>query len=252
LSLARSRVVLDAHCHLHEYSDEFIENDISSLGIYVLAVSDDYRSSLRTLDLSRRFPWIIPAVGLHPWNVGDSSLQEARNIIDVIETRDIMVLGEIGLDKRFRYETFDKQIEILKMFLSIARDRNLVVNIHAAGAWRETLELLYRYDISLAIIHWYTGPIELLKEIADRGYRITINPAISIQEKHREIVRIAPLEIMLLESDAPYRYRGIDMHPKMVLELYRVIASIKSIDIDSVIDVISKTSEDFLRKIKRF
>jgi len=252
LSLARSRVVLDAHCHLHEYSDEFIENDIASLGIYILAVSDDYKSSLRTLDLSRRFPWVIPAVGLHPWNVGDSSLQEARNIIDVIETRDIIVLGEIGLDKRFRYETFDKQIEILKMFLSIARDRNLIVNIHAAGAWRETLELLYRYDISLAIIHWYTGPIELLKEIADRGYRITINPAISIQEKHREIVRVAPLEIMLLESDAPYRYRGIDMHPKMVLELYRVIASIKSIDIDSVIDVISKTCEDFLRKIKRF
>ncbi|ADM27705.1 TatD-related deoxyribonuclease [Ignisphaera aggregans DSM 17230] len=245
-------MVLDAHCHLHEYSEESIENDIASLGIYVLAVSDDYKSSLRTLDLSRRFPWVIPAVGLHPWNVGDSSLQEARNIIDVIEARDVMVLGEIGLDKKFRYETFDKQIEILKMFLSIARDRNLVVNIHAAGAWREALELLYRYDISLAIIHWYTGPIELLKEIADRGYRITINPAISIQEKHREIVRAAPLEVMLLESDAPYRYRGIDMHPKMVLELYRVIASIKSIDIDSVIDVISRTSEEFLRKVKRF
>ncbi len=252
MSLARNKVVLDAHCHLHEYSDEFIENDIASLGIHILAVSDDYKSSLRTLNLSRRFPWVIPAVGLHPWNVGNSSLQEARDIINIVEDNDVMVLGEIGLDKKFRYETFDKQIEILKIFLSIARDRNLIVNIHAAGAWRETLELLYRYDIPLAIIHWYTGPIELLREIADRGYKITINPTISIQEKHREIARIAPLEIMLLESDAPYRYRGIDMHPKMVLELYRDIASVKGIDIDSVIDVISETSKAFLRKIKKF
>ncbi len=245
-------MILDAHCHLHEYSDSIIDNDISRLGIHILAVSDDYRSSTRTIELGKRFPWIIPAVGLHPWSVGEGSLKEARDIANIIDGNDISVLGEIGLDKKFRSDTLDKQIEILKIFLSIARDRNLVVNIHAAGAWRETLELLYRYDISLAIIHWYTGPIDLLRDVADKGYRITINPAASIQKKHRDIVSAAPLEIMLLESDAPYRYRGMDMHPKMILDLFRVIASIKNVDIDYVRDVILRTSEDFLRKIKRF
>jgi len=57
------------------------------------------------------------------------------------------------------------------------------LNIHAAGTWKEVLEYLIKYDINRALIHWYTGPIDLVKEIERLGYYISINPALKVGQK---------------------------------------------------------------------
>ncbi len=251
VSPMNKRAILDAHCHLHEYHDDEVET-IGNLEIMIIAVSNDYASSLRTLDLAKKFQWIVPAVGIHPWEITSDSLQDVELIQRlVVENLDrIKILGEIGLDARFRKETLHIQQDVFKRFLDIAREFNLAVNIHSVDTWRDILSLLQKFDIGLAIFHWYTGPKELLKEIKDCGYFISINPAVKIQNKHRAIVAEAPLDIILVESDAPYEYRGMKMHPSMVFEVIKEIAMIKNLDLNETIELIKANSAKILKQLR--
>lgn len=224
--------LVDAHCHLHEFTDVELINYCKD-DLLINAVSDDYLSSLRTLDIVSKCGNAIPSVGLHPWNVGKVDIsKELKSLSELVDK--VRFLGEVGIDKRFVPETYDKQLEVFKYFLEVARDHGLGVNVHAAGTWDEVIKLLVKYDIRTAIIHWYTGPTELLKDVESLGYYITINPAVKMQLKHREVVMKAPIEIILTESDGPYTYRGMRLVPTMVLETLHEIAKIKGMSFEEV------------------
>jgi TatD DNase family protein len=242
-------VYVDAHSHAHEYPDEELEKILDSLDIYIVVVSDDYRSSIRTVQLASRFKRLVPCVGVHPWTVNEldreKALEEARRTIELALNKGIKCLGEIGLDTKFVGESIELQREVFRLFLEASREHGLRLNLHTAGTWEETLRLLQRYDIGYANFHWYTGPPQLLREIVDAGYTISINPAVRIQKKHQEIVRQAPLEIMLTESDAPYEYRGIKMSPLLVPEVVEKIAEIKGLE---PVDVAGSIARLFKKK----
>ena len=71
------------------------------------------------------------------------------------------------------------------------------------------------------------------------GYFIGINPAWIIQEKHREIIDIVPLNNILTESDSPYRYRGLTMNPSLIVKTIEYIASRKNTTVSNVLNVIN-------------
>jgi len=243
--------LLDAHCHLHEYEETAVHSFIEDLGIAIIAVSDDYESSLRTLEISKRYKHVIPALGMHPWEVSAERMDEVNSIIELVyaNRRDVRILGEIGLDRRFRSDTIAYQYEVFKMFLEVARELQLGVSVHSVDVWSEVFRLLQRYDIPIAVFHWYTGPLELIRDIVSAGYMISINPAISIQEKHRKVAAVTPLEAILVESDGPYNYRSLKLGPPMLRESVKHIASVKGVNEDEILKVVVENGISLLRKI---
>lgn len=233
-----SHIYVDIHAHLHEYDYGFIANLLEVYpNLVIVAVSDDLESSKKTLELARHFPSrIVPCLGLHPWEVGkrDSPVEEAKKIVELALDTKAVCLGEIGLDTKFVSHTIGLQRQVFNVFLEAARDHNLFLNLHTAGTWEEVYRLLYRYDIKYANFHWYTGPLSLLSQLKESGYTISINPAVRIQRKHRQIVSVADLDMMLTESDAPYEYRGLTLKPSDVIGVVEEIAKIKGLDRDSV------------------
>ncbi len=223
---------IDMHNHGHELDEEII---LEFKYDYILViVSDDLETSYKTIELSKKYDFIKPCIGIHPWNIGEAAIGDLEKITEIIDKEDIRCLGEVGLDTRFVAKTIDKQRMFFKKFLELAREYNLLLNLHTAGTWREVLDLLIRYDIDKAYFHWYTGPINLLDEITDKGYYIGANPAWKIQAKHRRILEYAPLDIILTESDAPYRYRGLEMSPELVKDTIKFLAEAKDISISNV------------------
>ncbi|RLE81559.1 MAG: TatD family deoxyribonuclease [Thermoprotei archaeon] len=223
---------VDAHCHLHEFSEEEVER--FSKEFYIVAVSDDYESSLKTIELASSFPNIIPCVGIHPWEVKNVSNDEVERIIRLVAKKDIICLGEIGLDKLFTPQTFERQLEVFKSFISLASEQDLIVNVHAAGAWREVFELVTEFSMKRVIFHWYTGPLNLLKRVVERGYYITVNPAVKIQKKLRSVLKQVDIHYMLTESDGPYKYRGLFLAPPMVRELVEYISQVRGISTEDL------------------
>lgn len=239
------RGLTDTHCHLHEYSDDDVIS-IARLGIRVVAVSDDYSSSLRTLRLWGKHRWVIPAVGLHPWNVGRDSVRDAQRIVELAELYGVKFLGEIGLDRRFVPQTIDAQQRAFREFLEYARGKRVALSIHTVNTWREVLELLERFDIYTAVLHWYTGPLELLERVRDMGMFIGVNPAIELQEKHRRVVASAPPEILVPESDGPYRYRGVELHPSMITRVVHWIAKLRGLSYEEALDLVMDNTRRLL------
>lgn len=236
-----SSKLVDAHCHLHEFSVEEIER---YQRYRIIAVSDDLESSLRTLKIAKKFDNVTPCIGLHPWEVGEKGWEGARKILELAPRA--WCLGEIGLDKLFTPQTFNLQLKIFKTFLEASREYGLPVNLHAAGAWREVFELVRRYGIEKAIFHWYSGPLDLLKEIVDNGYFITVNPTVTINRKHMRALQTVELESLLTESDGPYKYRGFYLKPELVSKVVKVIAEVKEVEEEEVIARVYRNLEVFL------
>lgn len=236
---------VDAHVHLHEFDREsaarFAEKFI------LIAVSDDYESSLKTLELAQAFK-IHPCVGIHPWEAHKVSDEEVGRTLKLLERGEVVFIGEVGLDKKFIPKTFERQLEIFRKFLKAAEELSLLVNLHAAGAWKEVLEELERHNIERAIFHWYTGPLSILEKIDEKGYMITVNPAVKIQNKMRKIVKEAPLSVILTESDGPYNYRGINLTPEIIPDTVKTIAQIKGLDQNTVAEKIHQNANKILDK----
>ena len=235
--------LFDSHCHLHEFLDSRIEE--FTRDITIVAVSDDYPSSRRTVELASRFNNVIPCVGIHPWSVDKVPQDEFRNVEKLVENA--RCIGEVGLDRRFVKETYDKQREVFEAFLRLAREYDLPVNVHAPDAWRDVFNLLLKYDIDRAVIHWYTGPLDLIDDIEAAGYFISINAAIKIQEKSKRVAKEAPLKMLLVESDGPYEYRGLQLEPPMIREAIGIIAELRGSTFDAVAEAIA---ENFRRVFK--
>lgn len=227
--------IIDTHCHCYEINTSRLESYLENT--LIVCVSDNISSSEVTIDLSRRYS-IIPCIGIHPWEVSANSLHEIDKLVKLLVDNNIVCLGEIGLDKKFRGETYRLQYLLLTKLLEYAKEYDLVLNLHSAGAWREVYELVFRKSIDRAYFHWYTGPRHLINELASSGYFIGINPAWIIQEKHRELIDIIPLENMLTESDSPYIYRGLEMNPNLIIETIKYVASRKNTTVNNVAEQI--------------
>lgn len=241
-------MLVDAHVHLHEFTSGEVEEFIE-LGVVMVAVSDDHDSSLRTLELRDLFPEFVKAcVGIHPWKIPREGLPTSLldSLLDLVKEADCV--GEVGVDLKFVPETFEAQRKVFKVLAGEAARLGKPVNVHAAGAWREALAVLEELNAPKAVVHWYTGPDELLQLLLKRGYFVSINPAMRIQRKHRNIASRVDLSMVLTESDGPYEYRGLRLSPKLLPELVEEIANLRGV---APASIASAVEENFYRLFPR-
>jgi len=214
---------VDAHAHIHE--DPSLMNE----DVLVVGVSDDLRSSKKTLELEG----IVKCVGVHPWEVERTTEGELQELERLLENADC--IGEVGLDKRY-VKDIEKGRRFFEVFVKWSKEYDLPLNIHALDAWREVFDLVMKMDVRSAYFHWYNGPLDLIDEICSQGYFIGINAALKIQRKHIKVLERTPINCIMTETDAPYNYRGLVLRPEMVKELVRKVAKMKGLSERSTIE----------------
>jgi len=237
---------VDSHCHLYKFNEIEIKRIIKDKDIIILSVSEDLESSLKNIVLSQLNENIIPAIGIHPWNIEKVNENTFKIIEDIIKDNKVKILGEIGLDKKFKPETFEKQKEIFEKFLNLAIEYDLNLNLHTPNASNDVFDLLIKYDIKKAYFHWYSGDEKLLEEIIDKGYFIGINVATIVNEKYKKYIEIANIENIITESDGPYNYKGIILHPDMLKDLYKLISDIKRVSLKELSNIIKNNFAKFI------
>jgi TatD DNase family protein len=237
---------IDSHCHLYKFNEIEIKRIIRNKDIIILSVSEDLESSLKNLILSQLNENVIPAIGIHPWNIEKVNENTFKIIEDIIKDNKIKILGEIGLDKKFKPETFEKQKEIFEKFLNLAKEYDLNLNLHTPNASKEVFDLLIKYDIKKAYFHWYSGDEKLLEEIINKGYFIGINVATIVNEKYKKYIEIANIKNIITESDGPYNYKGIILHPDMLKDLYKLISDIRKINLEELSNIIQNNFARFI------
>jgi len=240
-------VYSDAHCHAHEIPLHELEKYTGVFRV-IVAVSDDLQSSMKTVELSRSLKLLYPCVGIHPWTVKPTEdLGPALDAIERLVTReDVRCLGEIGLDEAFTPQTIEAQQRVFDALLDLARDHDLAVNLHAAKAWHAVLRMVRAKGIRRALFHWFTGPPDVLAEVVERGYLISINPTVKVSRKHLDVALKAPLTSIVFESDGPYEYRGMSLKPSLIPSTVEYIASLRGLEQAELLAQVNSNLSRFL------
>ncbi len=237
--------LVDVHCHLafnyfyknmEDWMQKWKKNNVFLIG----AVSMKLSEIKKTKDLADRYPdMIVPGYGIHPWKahkVKEQDLETLKTmIISELEKGRKFFLGEIGLDHYFikEKERYPAQKKVLNFFFELASKNNIPVNLHVTGAEKEVLEMIETWSLKpyLVNVHWYSGPINVLKKLVDLGVYFSITPAISYSLTHQRVVEQVPIEQLLTESDGNVKYKGIIGEPSLVSTVVEKISEIKGIDI---------------------
>jgi TatD DNase family protein len=243
---------VDAHLHLAHpaYADkiESILGDAAQHSVTRLFSSAvDYETSVQTIALAKQFKeTIIAAIGLHPWTVISNptfDLAKFERLLDE-NIEHVKAIGEIGLDGKYTQDKQERarQKEVFRFFLRIAEREKLAVVVHSRLAVDEVLDELSRFSLPKVLLHWYDGPVEKLKSFRDRGYFISVGPALLYSKRIGQIARNSDLSILLTETDGPVEhygtFKGKVTMPSFVIDVVRELANLRSEDLQTVRNII--------------
>lgn len=185
---------IDMHLHMEDYFIKELNPNI----IY-FANCIDLLTFNRTTEKFKDFDNINISFGIHPAFVSECKLDEKQ--IEKLFKENVFV-GEIGLDFCWVEDksTYSRQIEFFDLQLKLVKKLNNIPMIHTKGGEEEVLHYLKKYSIKSSVIHWYSGPINLIKEYLDLGAYFTIGPDILTGSK---IYKEIPLNRLFLETDNP-------------------------------------------------
>jgi TatD DNase family protein len=224
---------IDAHFHLDIYGEDAasVVAEIEEHRIFSISVALDPDAYAATKDLAGDCPLVLPAFGVHPWMAPEHVDRLDRLTAAVAETP---MIGEIGLDHHFVKDraAYPAQMCVFEFFLAAAREQEKVVNLHTKGAEHEIAQALRRFETRRSIVHWYSGPMDAFRQLADLGVYFTVGLEVLRSDAIREIARAIPPERLLTETDNPGAFRGPAgelMRPRVLLdvldELARVLGS---------------------------
>ncbi|WP_187444367.1 TatD family hydrolase [Bacillus sp. P14.5] len=244
--------IIDSHIHLDLYepfqqeavlSDLHLENIIA-----LISVSFHLKSCQENLRLSRLDERIKPAFGYHPEQPVPSD-KELQGILQFMqEHRDTMIaVGEVGLPYYLRQEhpnmELGSYLELLKVFISQARALEKPIILHAVyDDGDRVIPLLEQSSIQKAHFHWFKGTAKTLKRMKENGYYLSVTPDLLYEEEIVRMVRSYPLELMLAETDGPWKFegpfRGHMTHPRMIHRTIEAIAEIKHEAVEDVYSIL--------------
>jgi len=248
--------LIDTHAHLDELQnlDSTLDNAREKGIVAIIAVGSDYRSNIKTLEVSQKYPsFVFPALGLHPWQLGELNSSQVNGELEFIEQNiaQAIAIGEIGLDydKRVvRRAAKEFQKEVLARLLQLAKKYAKPVSLHTRYAWRDALQLVQDAGTAEAVFHWFTGFSSVLRDIINGGYYVSATPAAEYHEEHRRAVKETPMDKLLLETDCPVYYgRGTKYRsaPGDITRSLGAVAQLKGIDEATVAEHTTRNAIEF-------
>ena len=202
--------IFDSHAH---YNDEQFDIDRDSLlaslpeaGIVgIINCGTDVKSSLESLVMAEKYPFVYAACGYHPESALDFTDDNLLEIEKMLTHEKCVAVGEIGLEYHYDFVPKDVQKYVFEKHLELAVKYDMPVIVHDREAHADTMELLKKYNPK-GVLHCYSGSAEMAKEVLKMGMYIGLGGAVTFKNavKPVEVAEMIPLDRLLLETDCPY------------------------------------------------
>jgi len=252
-------MLFDTHAHFDaEQFDPDRDELLSSMpeqGVgYILNPGCNLRMSRAAVDLAHKYPFIYAAVGYHPEDCGDMTDEDLQEIFRLAQDPRVKAIGEIGLDYYWEQNPpKERQQEVFRRQMEMARQLKLPVIIHDREAHADSLAIVKEFPDVMGVFHCYSGSAEMAKEILDMGWMLSFTGVITYKNARKsvEVVEMAPLERLMVETDAPYMapvpHRGQRNHSGFVHLMAEKIAEIKGLPVEEVIRTTTENGKRFFR-----
>lgn len=248
----------DSHCHLEQLPDPeaAISAFLKAGGTRIVSVGEDEASSRRSLELKKRYPeTVLAGIGFHPMFTPERSAEEIDHCLEFLEQEIAGAdqLGEVGLD--FKYARSEEeqtyQRQVLERQLALAAEARKPINLHSRWALRQTMEVAIDYTRITGLgaqLHWFTQSKKLIRLTNQAGLYVSVGPSLlSCEDSRRVAATIAP-ELVLLETDSPVPFDGVEARPDWVLQVAEVMAQLWGCELEAVGE---KTEANFARFLSR-
>ncbi|MDX1458125.1 MAG: TatD family hydrolase [Marinobacter sp.] len=240
--------LIETHCHLDYLKDRPLEETLAEAQrvnvekVVTIAVSPGNLARVR--ELSQIASWVYGTQGIHPHDAEQYSDDVDAEIRAHAGDEKIVAVGEIGLD--YFYDNADRAVqrEVFRRQLQIASEADQPVVIHSREADDDTIAILQEFEQTLTrrgVIHSFTSGPGLARYAIDQGWCLGFNGIATFNkaENVRDIIRMTPIEQILLETDAPFLtpvpYRGRENAPFYIPFVAEKVAEVKELPIEQVL-----------------
>jgi TatD DNase family protein len=233
--------LVDAHCHLEHARfakdlPQVIERACAAGFEHAINAGSSPSANEAILRLlEKHAPFLKTVLGLSPhdaYREGEAGLRSALSFLEKNKER-IVGVGEIGLEfHHFKEERArEAQRAAFRAQLDWARDNSLPVVIHSREATQETLRAL-RSHSGAKVWHCFND-VGAVSEALAAGCFLSL-PTL---KSSGEIIKAAPLERLLCETDSPFlspRGRSARNEPAEARWVYGEIARVKALPLEEV------------------
>lgn len=241
-------MIFESHAH---YDDKAFDEDRESLlsamrenGIaYIVNVGASLESTETTIALTRKYPFIYGAAGVHPNETGALNEENFVWLEQQCRQPKVAAVGEIGLDYYWDKPSRETQKKWFERQLDLAREVQKPVIIHSRDAAKDTYDIMTAKNASEigGVIHCYSYSADMALDYVKMGFYIGIGGVVTFKNarKMKEVAEAVPLERILLETDSPYLapapYRGKRNSSLYLPLIAKELSQIKGIDYEQVV-----------------
>jgi TatD DNase family protein len=206
----------------------------------------DLESSRQAIRLAQAYPATIQAaVGIHPHFAARQDEHAWSELAALAEEREVVAVGEIGLDFFRNLSPPDVQRRAFARQLGLAARLEKPVLVHDRDAHAEVRTALLAHeqarggDGPLGVLHAFSGDATLALEMATRGYLISFALPVAFRSATgpREAARALPAESLLVETDSPWLAPGgaeQRNEPTTALRVATELARLRSVEPEDI------------------
>jgi TatD DNase family protein len=216
--------------------------------IGVVQVGVTLESSKWCAELATKDSRVLAAVALHP---NEAPLYETiqrlddaiAEIAELAKQPRVRAIGETGLDF-FRTDgeaSLALQQHSFEEHVRIAKENNIALMIHDRDAHDEVVATLKRVGAPEKVVfHCYSGETDLAQICIENGWYMSFAGNITIKRNQhlRDSLKMAPAELILIETDAPFLapepFRGRPNAPYLVPITARFMAETRGQDLNEL------------------
>lgn len=258
--------MIDTHCHLTfpEYAgrvDSVLE-EARAAGVFgAITISTTTADATRALALARASDGLWSSAGVHPlYSDQPADWQELREV--GLDPK-CVAWGELGLDRHYPQPDQRMQLAVLETQLGFLRswrsedtrlDKPIV--IHCREAFDELIPILRASGLPADrfVFHCFTAGPRELRMLLDFGAWVSFTGVVTFRNAKdtREAARIAPLDRVMVETDAPFLtpepHRTVrPNHPKFVVHVADALADLQERDRLGVREQLGRNAAKFFR-----
>ncbi|MCR4280752.1 MAG: TatD family hydrolase [Candidatus Kaiserbacteria bacterium] len=261
----------DAHAHTNfvAYNEDREEVIVRAkdAGVGMNVVGTQFDTSKAAVALAEKYNNVYATIGLHPVHttksyhdvqelgVGGKEFTSRGEVFDMSayemlgKNPRVIAVGECGLDY-YRSDESTKEIQkkvfIQQIELANALKKPLMLHIRpglrslgeVGNAYEDALEIIKTHATVRGDVHFFAGDWNIAKQFLNIGFTLSFTGVLTFTHDYDEVVKNAPLDMILSETDAPYvtpvPHRGKRNEPLYVQEVVRAIARIRGEDLETV------------------
>ena len=238
--------IVDSHCHLDfkDFADELpdVVNRAVAAGVArMVTICTKLPNEPAVRAIAEAYDPVFYAAGVHPMSVAEHAPFTLDEILEIARHPKMVGIGETGLDYHYTIESKDAQQAALRVHIEASRRTGLPLIIHSRDADDDMARILAEEHANGAytcVMHCFSSGAALAQTVLDLGFYLSMSGVATFKNavSVREVFANAPLDRILVETDAPYLapppHRGKRNEPAYTALTAQVGADVKGVSIE--------------------